>query len=273
MQALWATTIAMHTQYHRQIGFAGTIMVVDYDAMQLLSANPVAKRLIEEGSLVPVLLESAQDCVVTPLCFGDEVPVQGGKEFPYRWQPFIATAVGFFMWSTHAYVGFVDPDEYLIIPREHTSVQQILVDPACWAGAKLVAVERYTLALNMRTGGISHAKFWAKQPDKSWRNIMSKYELTNVHWFLEKTYAAADSIVAVRVHSLEEANGTRKWVARNQGCGFLGHLHSWFVNREEELAIPSELTWGTYEHNKEWMWALTQGNPAPVHNSLTPLRK
>ena len=269
MQPLWASTIAMHVQYHRQIGFAGTIMVVDHDAMQLLSADPKASKLIEDGSLVLILLEAAKDCVMTPLCFGDEVPVQGGKDFTYRWQPFVATAVGFFMWSTHSYVGFVDPDEYLIISRTNTSVQDLLIDPSCWANAKFIALERYTLALNVRTGGIPHAKYWALQPSTTWRDVMGQYELTNTHAFLEKTYAAVDNIVAARVHSLEEVNGTRLWIARQQECGFLGHLHSWFVNREEELAMPTTQTWGTYELHRSWMWPLLRGNPAPSTNSLS----
>ena len=262
----------MHTQYHRQIGFAGTVMVVNYNAMQMLSAHSMAKRLIEDGYLVPILLESAKECVMTPLCFGDEVPVQGGVDFHYRWQPFFATAVGFFMWSTHAYIGFVDPDEYLIIPRVNTTVQDLVTDPDCWANSPYIAVERYSLALNVRTGGIPHAKYWADQPDANWRSIIGKYELVNTQHFLEKAFAAADKILAVRVHSLEEVNGTSKWMHRSQGCGILGHMHSWFRNREEELAMPDEQTWGTYEVDKAWMWPLMQGNPVPAPNSLSQLR-
>ena len=263
----------MHTQYHRQIGFAGTIIVVDYDAMQLLTVNPVARRLILEGYLIPILLESPKDCVVTPLCFGDEVPVQGGKDFTYRWQPFIATAVGFFMWSTGAYIGYIDPDEYLLIPRMNTSIQDLLADPRCWAGAKSIAVERYTLALNIRTGGVPHAKYWADQPEMTWRSLLGNYELTNKETWLEKTYTAADNVVAVRVHSLEEVNNTRRWMPRAQGCGFIGHLHSWFANREEELVMPREKTWGSYEPYREWMWPLMQGNPTSSANSLSHLQR
>ena len=273
MQPLWASTIAMHTQYHRQIGFAGTILVVNSDAMQVLSANHVAKRLIKNGYLIPILLESARNCVSTPLCFGDEVVVQGGRDFTYRWQPFIATAVGFFMWSIPAYIGFIDPDEYLLIPRKNTSVQDILVDPDCWDNAKYIAMERYSLALNSRTGGIPHAKFWADRSGTKWRSIIGKYELSNTQQFLEKTYAAADNIVSVRVHSLEEVNGTSKRIAKIQGCGFLGHLHSWFTNREEELAMPDEESWGSYELDREWMWPLQQGTPAHALNSLSHLHR
>ena len=273
MQPLWASTIAMHTQYHRQIGFAGTVMVVDFDAMQVLSANPMAKRLIQDGFLVPILLESAKDCVTTPLCFGDEIPVQGGTSFTYRWQPFFATAVGFFMWSTKAYVGFVDPDEFFIIPRADTSVHSIMADPNCWDGSEFVTVKRYNLALNVRTGGIPHARYWANQPGTSWRSILGRYELTSPEHFLEKTYAAADNIVAVRVHTLEEVNGTSRWLAREQGCGFLGHLNSWFEYREEELAMPDQQTWGTYIPDKRWMWPLERGIPGPLLNSLSQLRR
>ena len=271
MQPLWASTIAMHTQYHRQLGFSGTIVVVDYDAMQSLNANPTATRLIGDGSLVPLLLESAKDCVMTPLCFGDEVPVQGGNDFTYRWQPFFATAVGFFMWSTQAYIGFVDADEYLVIPRANTSVQDLLADSSCWANAEYVAVERYSLALNVRTGGMPHAKYWADHQAANWRNIIGKYELTNTQRHLEKTYAAVDNIISARVHSLQEVNGTANWITRGQGCGFLGHLHSWFCNREEELALPEEQTWGTYEVDTQWMWPLNAGNPTPALNSLSQL--
>ena len=46
--------------------------------------------------------------------------------------PLMFTVAGLFMWSTHAYLGLIDLDEFLLITQPNTSVQALLADPKCF---------------------------------------------------------------------------------------------------------------------------------------------
>ena len=46
--------------------------------------------------------------------------------------PLTYTVAALFMWSTYAYLGLVDLDEFLLITREHMTVQQLLAAPDCF---------------------------------------------------------------------------------------------------------------------------------------------
>ena len=46
--------------------------------------------------------------------------------------PLTHTVAALCLWSTFAYVGFIDLDEFLLITRPQTSVQQLLASPECF---------------------------------------------------------------------------------------------------------------------------------------------
>ena len=50
--AQYATTVAMHTEYHLHIGMTGTLVVADYDTITLLTRHPAANQLIQDGRCV-----------------------------------------------------------------------------------------------------------------------------------------------------------------------------------------------------------------------------
>ena len=61
-----------------------------------------------------------------------ELRSRPGTQVRALYAPLTYTVAALFMWSTHAYLGLIDLDEFLLITRHQTSVQQLLALPECF---------------------------------------------------------------------------------------------------------------------------------------------
>ena len=74
------------------------------------------------------------------------------KSRAYLHQPLAYTVAALMMWSTQAFLGLVDLDEFFMITKPNTSVQQLLGSTDCggyrpWLGCPVQAVKYSASAL------------------------------------------------------------------------------------------------------------------------------
>ena len=226
----YLTALAVHTEYHLQLGFSGTLVTANIETITLIASHPGCIALMQAGRwvplrprccrrkeaerqcmrrLVPILWEGFTDCDF-PICHQETHMVSSAcarcrhegrsrvmqtlqhfhnvthrapvcaeacldaaasaahvqhnlhkaqpaarldqqsftpahtltaslwaQQGPWKHQPLAYTAISLLMWSTDAFLLFIDVDELLLIPKPEQHINDVLASPECGQGCVL----------------------------------------------------------------------------------------------------------------------------------------